>query len=109
MAARYPRNRAASRNNSARESPHAIVASGIILPASGPVFLISINSPRLTRPALPALMIEPRAYSNRSTSRSEGNNFIHSSATMMVPMPPSAAAGTAPSKNAAMPLSNSPS
>ena len=48
-------------------------------------------------------------YSSRSTSRSDGNNFIHSSATMTVPMPPRAAAGTAPSNQAAMPLSNSPS
>jgi hypothetical protein len=48
-------------------------------------------------------------YSSRSTFRNAGNNFIHRSATPMVPSPPSATAGIAPNKAAVMPLSNSPS
>jgi hypothetical protein len=46
MAARYPRNRAASRNKSDRKPAGTIVASGIIVMSGAPVTLIYINAPQ---------------------------------------------------------------
>ena len=48
-------------------------------------------------------------HPSRCTSRNVGNNFIHNSATRMVPTPPNITAGTAPNKAAVTPLSNCPS
>ncbi len=45
-------------------------------------------------------------HSRRSRLRSDGNRFIHISATATVPKPPRTAAGIAPSSAAVRPLSN---
>ena len=50
--------------------------------------------------------LSARRYSSRSTSRSDGNSFIHRSATTTVATPPSTAEATVPSSAAATPLSN---